>query len=268
MHGILSGGLMIILFTSNNIASLNIAKKLIANHGFKKSVDKDNEWTKGEMKLIDTKAATVLDVPIDFETDYILVLSTHKSKINEKVMTAHFPGNWSDAEMGGNAKTLNIAAGSRLKILLQEIKKQADRIGWNTSLEADHHGPTGKVPIIFAEIGSGEEEWCDENAAEAMANAIMASFSSHETYETFFGVGGGHYPRAFTKLILEGELAVGHIAPKYVIDVMDEDMFKQAIEKNVENISKVLIVKEETNAVQKEKIKNFATKYGIKYELI
>jgi len=257
---------MIIIFTSQNIASLNIAKKLIENHAFKK-ID-DGEWKLNNLRLIDSKAPTVLDVPHDFDTDYIIVLSTHKSKIQEKIMTAHFPGNWSEALYGRDKYTLNIAVASRLKILFQEIKKEAERIGWNASLEVDHHGPTGDVPIIFAEIGSGEEEWADDNAATAMANAIMASVERNETYETVFMIGGGHYPRKANKLLLESEIAVGHIAPKYVLDNMDEEMFKQAIEKNVEKVKKVVILKKETNSSQKKRIIAFIEKFGLEYELV
>lgn len=265
MYGI-SGDILIIVFTSNNVASENIAKALIKNHGFVKTGE--NEWKAGNVRLIDTKVASVLEIPSDFETDCMIVLSTHRSKIIEKIMTAHYPGNSGAADMGGSPRTLNIAPGSRLKILLQEIKKEADRIGWKTSLEADHHGPTGNVPMIFAEIGSGEEEWKDETAAKAMANAIAACIRRNEVFESFFGVGGGHYPKVFTKIALETPLAIGHIAPKYVIDSLDECMIRQAVEKNVEKITKILVIKDETNVAQKKRINELSKMIGVKCEFI
>ena len=256
---------MILLFTSKNLASLNIAKKLMEEHGF---VGGKDEWQCDGLRMIDTHAETVLDVPTDFDTDCIIVLSSHKSKKDGKVLTAHVPGNWSHAEMGGEARTLNIAAASRLKILMQELKKEADRIGWESSLEADHHGPTCSVPILFVEIGNGEEQWTDKEAAGAVANAVMACSKRDERFEAVFGVGGGHYPRDFTKLAIESEFAVGHIAPKYAIESVDAEMFRQAIEKNVEKVTKVVISKDETNLAQKEKIKKLADDYGIPVELI
>ena len=45
-------------------------------------------------------------------------------------------------------------------------------------------------------------------------------------------------------------------------------MFRQAIEKNVEKVTKVVISKDETNLAQKEKIKKLADDYGIPVELI
>ncbi len=265
---------MIILYTSENVASKNIAEKLVAEHGFARNDGSGTarqgmeEWVCGDIRLIDTKAPSVLEVPADFDTDYVIVLSTHRSKIPEKIMTAHIPGNWGNADMGGSPRTLVPSPASRLKILMQEIKREADRIGWKSSLEADHHGPTGSTPMIFAEIGSGEAEWADNGAASAMARAIMASVRRDERFQTVLGIGGGHYPRLFTRLVLEGDVAVSHIAPKYVIDQIDEGMFRQAVQRSVEKVSKVVVAKDETNAGQKSRVSGFAERAGIPCEFI
>ena len=257
---------MIILFSSKNIASANIAKHLIEEHGF--SPNGTDEWKKDDIRLIDTKVELILDVPTDFETDCLVVLSTHKSKNQDRMLTAHIPGNWGKAEMGGESEKLNIAAGSRLKILFQEIAKEAERVGWKSSIEADHHGPTCEVPIIFVEIGTTETEWRDEEAGKAIANAVVRGMKRNETYETVFGVGGGHYPRLFTRLELESALAFGHMLPKYSVDTLTEDMFRQAIVRNAEKVAKVIISKDEVNARQREKIIGLCGKFGVKYELM
>ncbi len=257
---------MILLFTSKNIASLNIAKKLIENHGFEKVSEK--EWVRDGIRLIDTKAPTVLEVPTDFDTDCLLVLSSHKSKAGGRMLTAHFPGNWGEAKFGGKPKTLNIAYASKLKSLLVELDKANKELEWPLFIEADHHGPTCNVPIIFVEVGSTESEWRDMEAAAVVAEAVSESLRKQETYETVFGVGGGHYSREFTKILLESSFAVGHIAPKYAVDDLDEDMFKQAIEKNVEKVKKVFVLKDGTNSSQKEKIRKFAEALGAEYELV
>ncbi|MFH1685792.1 MAG: D-aminoacyl-tRNA deacylase [Candidatus Micrarchaeota archaeon] len=256
---------MIILFTSNNVASKNIAEKLIQNHGFVET--EDGKWKCGEIELIETNAETVLDVPTDFDTDLILVLSTHKSKAGGKMITAHFSGNWKDAKFGGSPKTLNVAYGSKLKLLVIELKKANLDLDWPLFIEADHHGPTCSVPIMFVEIGSTEEEWKNEKAAEVVAKAVSEFLKKDEKFESVLGIGGGHYSREFTKLLLETELAVGHIAPKYAIDELDEPVFRQAVEKNVEKIEKVIILKKETNSSQKKKIIELVEKCGLTYEL-
>lgn len=260
---------MIILYTRNNPASEAIAARLKTEHGFTQRTP--SEWiSKDGTLLIDTAAATVLEVPTDFSTDALIVLSTHRSKTPGKMLTTHVPGNWGDAEMGGNPKTLNIAPAALLKTMLVELKKEGDRIGWPVSLEADHHGPVSKLPLIFVEIGNGEEQWQDAAAADAVARAVVSALSRKpaERKDAAFAVGGGHYPRTFTKLVLETDIAIGHILPKYSIEKLDEDLFRQAIEKNVEKVSRVIVSKDETNSAQKEKMKALATKFDIPVEIV
>lgn len=257
---------MILLFTSNNVASLNIAKKLIGSHGFEEKAE--NEWERDGIRLIDTKAPTVLEVPTDFETDCIVVLSSHRSKAGGKMLTAHFPGNWGEASMGGDSRTLNKAYGSKLKALMLELKKSNERLGWPLFLEADHHGPTCEIPIMFVEIGSTETDWNDEKAAETVAGAVSEFLKRERTYETVFGVGGGHYSQEFTDMVLETDTAIGHIAPKYAIDGIEEDTFRQAIEKNVEKITRVVMLKKGTNSSQKKRIERLCEISGVACELV
>jgi len=141
-------------------------------------------------------------------------------------------------------------------------------LDWPLFIEADHHGPTCNVPIMFVEIGSTEEEWNNEQAAEVVAKAVSEFLKKDEKFKSVLGIGGGHYSREFTKLLLETELAVGHVAPKYAIDQLDESVFMQAIEKNVEKIEKVIILKKETNSSQKKKIIELVEKCGLTYELL
>jgi D-aminoacyl-tRNA deacylase len=259
--------LMHILFTDSNPASKLIAQMLIDRHGFR--ADGAGRWQKDGIALIDTKAASVLEVPTDFD-DTLIVLSTHRSKVPGKMLTAHVPGNWGDADMGGEPKTLNTAPAILLKMILQELKKEGEKIDWPVSLEADHHGPLSKRPIVFVEIGNGEEQWEDKEAARAVANAVMNAIprAAKEKPIIAFGVGGGHYPKTFTRLALETDIAVGHILPKYSIEALDESMFRQAIEKNVERVEKILIAKDETNLAQKEKINKLAALVGLPCELV
>ncbi|HSB47825.1 MAG TPA: D-aminoacyl-tRNA deacylase [Candidatus Bilamarchaeum sp.] len=257
---------MILLFTSNNPASRNIADRLVSEQGFAPAGP--GRWEKGSHALIETGAPSVLEVPMDYETDCLIVLSTHRSKIKEKIFTAHYPGNWDGNDLGGERRTLNTAFPSRLKILLQEMKREADRIGWKCGLEADHHGPTGKAPIIFVEIGSGEEEWNDIAAASAMAAAVSRALGRNERYDSFFAIGGGHYPKAFEKMAFGGPLAIGHILPKYSIDSLDADTFRQAVEKSVDKVVKVVVLKDETNLAQKEKIRKLAAEHSLEVEMV
>jgi D-aminoacyl-tRNA deacylase len=214
----------------------------------------------------------VLDVPTGFDTDCIIVLSTHRSRTPGRMLTAHIPGNWGEAKMGGEPRTLNIAHAAMLKRLIRGLDRANRRRGlnWPVCLEADHHGPTCGVPIVFIEIGNGEAEWRDGLAAEVVADAVAEALFSPQGREpeTVFCVGGGHYQREFTALVLETDLAAGHMAPKYAIDGMDEAMFRQAVERNVGRVTKVLILKDGVSAAQREKVAEFARRAGIPAELV
>jgi D-aminoacyl-tRNA deacylase len=247
----------LILYTSKNIASASIAKKMIE--------------IGATIEPIDTVSDSVLDIPTDFDTDCIIVLSTHKSKAGNPMLTAHFPGNWDKADMGGKERTLNIADGKMLKRIIHEldIANKKHKLDWPLFIEADHHGPNSLVPIIFVEIGSTEKEWKNEKAAMVVAEAVNNSVrkTQDSELETVFCIGGGHYSKEFTKMALEQEdIAIGHICPKYAIDSLAEDIFRQAIEKNTGSVTRVLVLKESTNSSQKKKIESLCKRFGVSYE--
>lgn len=209
----------------------------------------------------------VLDVPTNYKTDCIIVLSSHKSVKPRPMLTVHHPGNWGSADYGGESRTLNSAYGSLMKEIFIGMKKYAEKEGleWEITIEADHHGPTGKVPIIFAEIGSSEKEWKNKKAAKVVALAVRDVLEKKVEYPCFFAVGGGHYQDKICRILEDTEWCVGHILPKYRIKDLDEEMFKQAVEKNTEKIEKVMVDKE-CNRWQKDKIGQFCKKYGLEIE--
>lgn len=256
----------VIVFTSKQTASENAANCLI-ELGFEKI--KDNEWQYKKIRLIDTNVDSVLDVPTNFNTDYLIVLSSHKSKNNKPALTAHFPGNWNEALLGGNAKTLNIAYASKLKIIMQNIKNLAENerfnLGWDVTLEVDHHGPTCDLPIIYVEIGCTEKEWNDKHAGKIIAEAVLNATENEKKYETVFGIGCGHYPKEFNKIEFEDKVAMGHILPKYHLSALDNDLFRQAIEKNVEKVNKVYALKDKLNVKEKKNIKELCNSFSVEY---
>lgn len=249
---------------SENVASVNIAKELVSL-GFEPSGD--GEWKFGKARLIDTKFDRALNVPTDFEADYLVVLSPHRSEAEFRSLTAHIPGNWDRADHGGQPRTLNIAFASMQKALLRKMHEKNAKCGlaFNVNYEVDHHGPTIGKPIIFVEIGSSEKEWKNPLAAKVIAESVFEAITERENGkpETFFGVGGGHYAPKFTKLALEKDMAFGHMLPKYRADSLAEDTFRQAIEKNVEEVEKIMLDKKGVNKEQRGKVEKLAKDFGI-----
>ncbi len=239
---------MKIVYTSLQVASKNMGEYLRDEYA---------------AEVLDSKLS-VLETPCFGEPT--IVLSPHKSKIREKVFTVHPTGNWGKALFGGKERQLSYAYASLQKALLRELSK--NKLGWKVSLEATHHGPTCDNAVLFLEIGSGEEEWRDERAAREAGDALMRALDGLEECEAVFGLGGGHYPQRFNELMLKGEEAVGHIAPKYVLDDLDWALFSQAVQKHVEGVEKVFVLKKETNSSHKRKIFQFCERAGLEYELI
>ena len=268
----------LIIFSSNVIASRNIAEQIIPL-GFEKInedewhyIQKTNLNQDKKVLLLDCKSHSILDIPTNFNTDCIIVLSSHKSRDAKQTLTAHFPGNWNEAKFGGKPKTLNIAYSSMLKNIIKEMHRLVEehRLELTVSLEVDHHGPTCDVPIIYAELGNNEQQYGNTEGAKVVAEAVFAAVNSDKKFESVFGIGGGHYPAAFNKIMFDADsnLAVGHILPKYHFEALNEEMFRQAIEKNVEKVTHVLVMKKEFNLEQKKKVKELADKFNVVYEEI
>lgn len=200
--------------------------------------------------------------------DYLIVPSTHRSETGSPCLTTHVPGNWSSADFGGEKSTLNFAYASKLKLILQALREEAEKAGldWQVCMEVDHHGPTLRLPLLFVEIGSTEREWTNETAAQVAARAIVRAVETEKMFPAYVGFGGGHYAPEFTKVMLESEKAVGHILPKYQIDLVDEEMAKQALEKSVEKIEGALLDWKGMNAGQRKKVMGWLENLGIPWE--
>ncbi len=282
-----------IVFSSQCLAGKNIAERLIRGHGFEKSdsISGFNAWARGEILMveIDTRLvyADFLDEKIN--TDLFIFASTHRSESGIPCLTAHTPGNWGRADLGGAPRTLARAAPNLLKRVLQKTnaRAQEEKLGWTVCAEVTHHGPTLNTPSLFVEIGSTENEWKNETAGRIVADSIMHALDDDTRFDCAifeeqkcafarqasssarrcpffakrkigsancaFGVGGTHYAPAFTKIILESEIALGHILPKYGVDGVDVDVFRQGIEKSTERTGFVLLDWKGMNKEQREK---------------
>ncbi|MFX1577696.1 MAG: D-aminoacyl-tRNA deacylase, partial [Promethearchaeota archaeon] len=98
-----------------------------------------------------------------FSADLFIFASRHKSAAFQPALLTHIPGNWAEADLGGKPSTLCIAPPSAMKIALQTLLSESERLGftdWACGLEATHHGPfIESTPVLFVEIGSTEQEW-------------------------------------------------------------------------------------------------------------
>ncbi len=272
-----------ILFSTTNAASLNIMAHLEKDWKWKKksgtlysfsACGKENCCTGFEARGFE-KIIIDIEPPADLEADYFLYASTHKSEAGTPSLTAHVPGNWGAAEMGGSPRTLNMAYASKLKQILQLLDESAKKhkLDWPINMEVDHHGPTpqgGKKALIFVEIGSSPEQWANEKAGAVVAEAMMkALMRPAPDVKAYLGIGGGHYSPKFTPFMLGSEgRAVGHVLAKYRAADFDEHMLKQAIEKTIEKVEGALIDWKGVGKEERERIISVLDKAGMKWERI
>ena len=199
------------------------------------------------------------------ESDFYIFLSRHKSESEMPCLTAHFPGVYSkDTSHGGNAKELGIAYPSYHTAYLKNLKELHKKLKrYQLVTEPTHHGPTHfHKPIMFVEIGSSKKEWEDTIAGEIVAKAVYKTIQTVQNYEkTAIAFGGTHYSEKFTNAILNENYAIGHIAPKYALKFIDENIFKQMKEKSVEPIKYCLIDQKGCN--RKSEISEMARNNGL-----
>ncbi len=204
------------------------------------------------------------------QTHFYIFASRHKSKSAIPALLIHSTGNWKEALLGGNESQLSYSSGFMIKTglrKLNEVKEKFELSEYKVDLEVTHHGPTNlATPLCFMELGSSEKYWQDEQAAKAVGVAII------ETAKTFLnqrkkhfiscvGFGGNHYAYQFQKYLeRHDEIIISHIAPKFMIDRLTEDIIKQALDKTIETPEKVLIDKKGTKSAQRNKIAEIAEK--------
>jgi len=235
-----------------SIASKNIAKK-IKEIGIP-------DWTKFYEFDEDE-----INLPLDkVEEEQIIVLSKHKSKAGTKSFTVHSLGNFDKAEYGGKEKTL-INSNAKIQTnLLRGLfeKNDSDHL---VCYEVTHHGPYTGKKVTFIELGSSEEEWKDENAAEVIANVVVEDTMRENKDKIVIGIGGGHYAPDFTKLAIRKNYSFGHICPLYALGSLDIQMLNQMITKTK---ASEIVIDWKGLKTYKEKIISLCEESGLPFERV
>jgi len=165
---------------------------------------------------------------LETEADLIIFLSRHSSKEPRSVLTVHVTGNFGEAVFGGSPGTLTPAATGMMYAIMNGLAKEVPA-GYEVTYEATHHGPTAlSTPSCFVEVGSGEQEWQDRNAAAAVARAVIGADPDGEVIY-LAGFGGTHYAQRQTDITLSTRGGFGHIMPTRDLIHLDGAMFDSII---------------------------------------
>lgn len=205
----------------------------------------------------DTRGPLVDELP---KADLYVFASRHVSESGKPTLCVHAPGNWSHAMAGGNPRELAWTDACLMKSFLLELQKERDekKLEYDVTMECTHHGPTHlKKPCVFIEVGSGETQYNDARAVEAVVNAIL--HAKKEDWTPCVGFGGGHYPILLSQVQLKTRYALGHIWPKY--EELGMEMIQQAVKKC--HAKKLVLDWKGTNEAQHAMITKAAQELGL-----
>jgi D-aminoacyl-tRNA deacylase len=224
-----------IIVSKKDLAGMNIKGCLLKNFRFLEDGKFNGEavYSFGNARLY-----TIAEDTIHYErceeeinAENYIFATRHQSKSGEKTLSVHFPGNFDKSQYGGKDKELCYTNPILLKRAFQDLNALGKDSGYSITLEATHHGPLIRKPVLFIEIGSKEEEWKDSLAGEVIARTIMKALteSGDRKYDVALGFGGTHYCAAFNRIESGTEVAMGHICPKHSIGHLDEKMIQMML---------------------------------------
>jgi len=260
--------MILIVASTTDVASMNIAQKLIGNYRFVKteaSFQKNPIYASksqdADVKLVFINQETIWAQYITdhFYPQLVIFVSRHSGVAGIPTLSVHTPGNLTEkAEFGGLPKKISVCPASAMKNALLEMHRLRKEMSLNyeVSYECTHHGPSLDMPTMFAELGSSPTQWKDLKAAEAVAHATMTAVLKKSNYPTVLGVGGPHYNKKFTEIALSTSRAFGHIIPKWATPYVDSEMIKQCVKRTVEKVESAVFDWKGVKGADRERIAN------------
>ncbi len=165
---------------------------------------------------------------------YLVMASRHWSQSGRPCLTVHPTGNFGKAVFGGRPRELQRTLANPMRDVFMELSADPPR-GFQVSLEATHHSPTQfETSMFFAEVGSGEGQWRDEAVCRYLAEAIVRGVRAEGEAPVAVGFGGGHYCPTFS--VMERETAFGHVAAKYALDLLTDELYGQMVERTMDGV--------------------------------
>jgi D-aminoacyl-tRNA deacylase len=231
---------VVLVTSTKDQASTNIARGLVADHGFEST----NIMLLGNpvfqrdsllLATIDTEIVNPPDLDAYFNPSAYVFLSRHRAESGIPSLTVHTTGNFTSEEyLGGRPREIgwiNPDLQKNYMIALNRRKNQLE--GYQITIEATHHGPTSlRRPVLFVELGSSEKNWGDEHAGKMIGDALMEAIAERKTWEKVaIAFGGTHYPEKLNKLLVDSEFALSAVVAKYYLEGVDDAMFGQIIQK-------------------------------------
>ena len=236
----------LIIASKQDLAGINITTQLsqFRPNPLMKSIGRDSiQAPVYDFYLIEENQVYTesLDLEKVNKYDFIIFASKHQSEKKEKSLSLHAPGNWRDADFGGEKGKVCPASALFQKFMFEKLMKNRERFhltDYKVTLEVTHHGPLISRPCVFIEIGSTDTEWNDRRAGFAIAKTIdetISEFKPNPYREIAIAIGGPHYCPNFNKIQTKSNVAIAHVIPNYVMPITEE-MILEAKDKTLEEI--------------------------------
>lgn len=191
-----------------------------------------------KVNYVDKEIIYAENIDKERDADFIIFASKHQGR-NARTLSIHAPGNWRNAELGGQQGRVCMTSALMLKHFFKILDR--NKKDWNITLECTHHGPYIEKPCLFIEIGSNKDDWKDEEAGEIIAKTIKeAILTNAKNYKAAVGIGGPHYCPNFNKIQLSSEIAISHIIPEYSLPLTRE-ILEEAISKTQEKVELAIL---------------------------
>ena len=204
------------------------------------NMEQDGEIYRGknfDLVIISTPSISADWLEDKYDYEGFVFLSKHAAETGTLALTCHSTGNFSDAHFGGFERQVAIPHPHLQKSYLQSLwKNRNDFAKFEITLEATHHGPTAlNKPVLFIEVGTTEKEWNDKELCKNIASIVVdVMLKTTKKQDVAICFGSTHYPKKFTKILLENEYALGTIMPKHALEFLDQTLFSHILKRNNE----------------------------------
>jgi len=207
-------------------------------HFISQNMERDEHMYRGkkyDLVIIPTPAISADWLEEKYDYDGFIFLSKHASETGVLALTCHSTGNFADALFGGFKRQIAIPHPHIQKSYMQNLwSRKQDFSKFEITIEATHHGPTAlNKPALFIEVGTTQKEWNDKTLCKSVARVVEETLNKtpHE-HDVAICFGGTHYPKKFTKTLIEYQYALGTVIPKYALKFLDEELFHHILERN------------------------------------
>ncbi|XP_060169338.1 D-aminoacyl-tRNA deacylase-like [Lycium barbarum] len=245
------GMVTLIVATTIDPASIGPASALLAMPGWHPGppIQDMPSFVNQDVRLLKTDSSIVREDHLDARwkettgetVDEVIFLSKHTAASNRPALTVHPIGvpHLTEGEqlpVGGKpawAAPPNPRIGPWFRLLKSVADSHNLTPEFEVTLEATHHGPVTNAPTMFVEIGSTDEYWKRQDAAQAIAllvweglglggGAAVGDWSrSCSQQKVLLGIGGGHYVPRHMDIVRKDGVWVGHLLAGYSLLMED-----------------------------------------------